>query len=396
MRRLSFLIYSEHQKTVDTVSDQLTGTGRIRVVSVVEDVRELLDAITGQALDGIYIDLDSRPALALDAVEETDRAGTLLFTGGSRNEPELLIRAMRLGARDFFLEHNLIGIGEHLKGKELESTQGIGAAPVVAVVGSKGGVGATTVTCELAISLAQRGLQVAVVDLSRRIGDVAMYFDLRPPNGVADIARRSGELDSEFLDAVASNHPSGVSVFAASNDIEDVAALTWSKLDRALKIMRVDYDCVILDVPWDFDEYSIRAAGVADEIIQVTTPEVLSLTHARIQRSALDRLGVAGDHIRIVMNRLSDRATLTVEQMGEHLGAPIVATLPENYEAASRCADEGITFGEVQGAEDVIKAVQQLRLAVADWFQLDLSEPDEEAETEATLVSRLRGWMGRS
>ena len=393
MRRLSFLIYSENPKTVDVVSEQLSATGRIRVVAVVADVRELLDTITGQALDGVYIDLDSRPALALDAVEETDRSGTLLFTGGSRNEAELLIRAMRLGARDFFLEHNLIGIAEHLKGKELESTQGIGAAPVIAVVGAKGGVGATTVVCELAIALAHKGMQVSVVDLSRRIGDVAMYFDLRPPNGVADIARRSGELDSDFLDAVAAAHSSGVSIFAASNDIEDVAALTWSKLDRALKLMRVDYDCVILDVPWDFDEYSIRAAGVADEILQITTPEVLSLTHARIQRSALDRLGVSGDHIRVVLNRLSDRATLTVEQMGEHLGAPIVASLPEDYEAASKCADEGLTFGEVEGGEPVVQAVHKLRSAVAEWFQLDLTEVEEEHDT--SLVKRLRGWMGR-
>ena len=70
-----------------------------------------------------------------------------------------------------------------------------------------------------------------------------------------------------------------------------------------------------------------------------------------------------------------------------------VASLPEDYEAASKCADEGLTFGEVEGGEPVVQAVHKLRSAVAEWFQLDLTEVEEEHDT--SLVKRLRGWMGR-
>lgn len=394
MRRFSFLIYSEHQKTVDSVSDQLTASGAARVVTVVDDVRELLDAITAQALDGIYIDLDSRPGLALDAVEETEIAGTILFTGGSENDPDLLVRAMRLGARDFFLEHNLIGIANTLKSGRLESAAGVGTAPVVAVIGAKGGVGATTVACELAASMEEVGLSTCIIDLSRRIGDVAMYFDTRPPNGVGDIAKRSGELDSEFIEAVAAVHSSGVSIIAAANEIEDVAALSWAKLDRALKLLRVDYDFVVLDVPWDFDEYSMRAIGMADEVLQVTSPDVLSLTHARIQRASMDRLGVPGEHVRTVVNRLSQGTTITVEQMSEHLEAPLVAMIPDDPATANRCADEGLTFTSVEGGAEVLKAIHELRSAVAEWFQLEV--PEDEVVDEDGLVARFRGWMRRS
>lgn len=394
MRRFSFLIYSEQQKTVDTVSDQLTASGAARVVTVVDDVRELLDAITAQALDGIYIDLDSRPGLALDAVEETERSGTILFTGGSHSDPELLVRAMRLGARDFFLEHNLIGIANTLKSGRLESAAGVGTAPVVAVIGAKGGVGATTIACELTVSMEEIGYSTCIVDLSRRIGDVAMYFDTRPPNGVGDIARRSGELDNEFIEAVASVHSSGVSIIAAANEIEDVAALSWAKLDRALKILRVDYDFIVLDVPWDFDEYSVRAIGMADEVLQVTSPDVLSLTHARIQRASMDRLGVPGEHVRTVVNRLAPTTTITLEQMSEHLEAPLAAAIPEDAATATRCADEGLTFSGVEGSEAVLKAIHGLRAAVAEWFQLEV--PEEQVVVDEGLVARMRGWMRRN
>jgi len=396
VRRLAILIYSENAKTVDTVADQLGSTGRVRVAAVVSDVRDLLDTITDNVLDAIYVDLDSRPTLALDAIEEAKLAGTLLLTGAEQSDSELLVRAMRLGARDFFLHHDLGTIAASLRSSDLEAGVGVGSAPVLAVVGAKGGVGATTVACELAISFARASQRTAIVDLSRRIGDVAIYCDMQPPHGIADVARRTGELDADFLEAVAATHASGVSIISAANDIEDVASLSWAKLDRMLKVLRVQFDVVVLDLPWDFDEYSIRAVHMADTIIQVTSPDVLSLTHARIQRSAMSRLEMSSDVVRTVVNRLGERTTLGVEQMAEHLEAPIVACIPDAPEAAGRCLDEGLTFRDTPGGEPVVKGISELRNAVADWFQIEITEKQKPAEDHhANLMTRLRGWIGR-
>lgn len=393
MRRLSFLIYSENPKVRDSVVDQLGVTGRVRIAATVDDARDLEEALARHALDGIYLDLDSQPTLALDAVERINARGILLFTGGTSNDPDLLLRSMRIGARDFFLQHQLSKIDEALNGVDLELTAGVGTAPVIAVVGAKGGVGATTIACELAISLSEVGLRVCVIDLSRRIGDVAMYFDMSPNNSVADIARREGELDAVFLDAVSATHDSGVSLLAASNDLDEVAALTWAKLDRALKILRVEYDCLVLDAPWDFDEHSMRVIDMADHILQVTTCDVPSLTHARIQRRAMERLGATHEHVHTVVNRHDASTTLGLAEIGEHLQAEVAATIADRPDATRRCMDEGRVLRDVAEGREILASIRTLRGKVAEWCRFEL--PEARSDGDSGLVARLRGLIGR-
>jgi Flp pilus assembly CpaE family ATPase len=92
---------------------------------------------------------------------------------------------MRLGAREYFPpelgnEHAFRAAVERLiLEHQPANAADVPKAPVIAVMGAKGGVGATFLSCQLAAALQRIGGRAAIVDLNLRVGDGALP-DLHP------------------------------------------------------------------------------------------------------------------------------------------------------------------------------------------------------------------------
>jgi pilus assembly protein CpaE len=268
------------------------------------------------------------------------------------------------------------------------------AAPTIAVVGAKGGVGATTVACELGVALEEAGLRTIVCDLSRRLGDVALYFDLSPRYDITDIVRRDGELDAVFVDAVVASHESQVSILAAPSKPEDVTLLRSAKLDRVLKLLQSEFDCIVLDVPWDFDEFSLRALDMSNEIMIVTNPDVTSLTHARSRRELVERFGALPERIHMILNRASPHATLDERQIVEFLERDLDGIIPDLPDVARKCTDEGLILRDVEDCRPMRSAIHELRDRVCEWCDFELPEA-REISRRRKLINGLRKLVRR-
>jgi pilus assembly protein CpaE len=221
-----------------------------------------------------------------------------------------------------------------------------------------------------------------------------MYFDLNPNYNIADMARREAGMDSVFVDSVVAEHSSHVSILAAPTQLDDFNLINAAKLDHVLKLLRNEFDCIILDAPWDFDEFSLRAIDMSNETLIVSTPDVMSVTHARVQRESMQRLGASPDRIHTLLNRVSKSQTLTRKQMEEYLGGSITAEIPDAPVATRESADEGQILREVQGSQDILQAIAGLRAHVCDWCKLETQE-GRSAKADAGFVAKFRGLIRR-
>src|SRR5207244_5781772 len=77
---------------------------------------------------------------------------------------------------------------------------GVALAPMVCVLGPKGGTGKTLIACNLAVALAGMGKKVALVDLDLQFGDVGLALGLSPEKTIYDLAKPGGSPDIEKLD----------------------------------------------------------------------------------------------------------------------------------------------------------------------------------------------------
>jgi pilus assembly protein CpaE len=394
MTRLSFVVYSRSPETRTRVVEQLLATDLVTVSATLADLQGLHDTLRSHRADGIYLDLDEDPHDTLSSVASLPEPRPTLLLGARAGDAPLLLQAMRLGAKDFYLGHKLVGVENALETVAPVRSLSDRPAPTLAVVGAKGGVGATTIACELGVALQEAGLRTIVVDLSRRLGDVALYFDLNPRYDITDIVRHDGELDAVFIDAVLSSHESQVSVLASPSKLEDVTLLGTSKLDRVLKLLQSEFDCIILDSPWDFDEFSLRALDMSNEILLVTTPDVTSLTHARTRRQMVERFGALPERVHLVLNRASADASIDKKQVVDFLERELDSVIPDAREAARKCTDEGVILRDVPEGRAMRQSILALRDQVCEWCQFELPE-DEGVASRTKLMSRLRHLVRR-
>jgi len=391
MARLSFFIYSEDEDVRARVQDRLEATGEVELTSGISESSELAEALRTSVVDAVYVDLGKEPERLLEILERLPEPRPALFLGGPQENPQLLLRAMRLGAKEFFVDHridrDLTPILRQIEQQNRPRAETPARGGMLCVAGAKGGVGTTLVTCELAGALQDLGGSVAVVDLNLRFGDVAMYFDLRPPYSIADIVRKGEALDPTFLRSVMATHISGVRVLSAPSEIEDAEIVGGSHIERTLKLVRMEFDWVIVDLPNVWDPVALRAIDLSDQILIVTTLDVPSLTHTRLSLDLLQRFGCPEDRIRVAINRHTRSATFGPRELRELLGRDPDILIPDDTASALECVNEGKLMREVEKGGKVERSIRKLAAMTHEWIT---GEELKSKDDRASLVKRLK------
>jgi pilus assembly protein CpaE len=364
--QLSFAIYAERDEVRRNLHDRVGETGEAEVVASLKEPGELLESLP-----------TPRPVL--------------LFAG-SAEDTQLILRAMRLGAREFFtgeLPEGALKAVIHRLRIETTPTASIQRnAPVIAVMGAKGGVGATVLACQLAAALQKSGSRTAVMDLNLPLGDVALYLDVHPQYMFVDVAAETDLFDATYLHTVLQRHPSGLQVLASPERAEDAEIVNAHHMERALAFLRADFDWVVCDVSRKWDELTLRALDLADLIYLVTVKDVPTLSHARQCLGLLERLGIARDKVKLVANRDSRSDAINEKDYAGFLGRGPDIRIPNDYEAISSVLNHGTTVTERASARVLRDAFAQLLAQTHQWCGI---EPREE-ETKETSGFRLPFW----
>jgi len=391
--RLVFVVASEKGDIAELLA-QSEGADLREAVGEIELLAEALQRIRPDAL---LVDLGADPAQVLPYVERLRAPRPLLVFYGP-DDSTLIRRAMQLGAREYLTDGGdakgeLVAAVERLVRERKRGDAGTEVAPMVAVMGAKGGVGATFVACQLAAGLAYRGSRVAVADMNLRLGDVALYFDLRPQYTMASLAAAQGRLDAAFLDTVLARHPSsGVHVLGAPDRPEEADAIPVAQTDKALALLREAYDWVVVDIAPDFDDRSVHVLDRASHILIVTTCDVPALNHTRLQLGLLKRLGHAPHKIRVAVNRMDAKAPVQARQIEEFLHRKCDMQIPNDYPTASICVNEGRPLWEAAPKSPLCAAFARVADATHEWCGVPLPEPgrNEKRRGLRHLLSRRR------
>jgi pilus assembly protein CpaE len=374
MGQLSLVILSAR----DEFRDSLVKTGHLDLKECLSDPTALHDAVRRSRPDALFVDLGDNPNAALDQLEKLAAPRPLLMVAGPQEDSGLILRAMRLGAREFFppepSEADLnAAVQRLLLDFQPQPSQPRRIAPVIAVMGAKGGVGATFVACQLAAELEQLRGSVVVVDLNLRIGDVALYFDLRPRYTLANLTSDHEELDPAYLHTILEPHSSGVHVLAAPARAEEAELVEVHQLERAVDLLCTEFDWVIVDVSRSWDEATVHLLDRADQIFLVTLMDVPTFNHARQHLDLLHRLGHQSDKIRLIANRHSKSAPVSDADFSEFLDRRPDVCIPNDYPATVKCVNEGKPLWQA-GARSALRAgYTNLAEMAHDWCDVELA-----------------------
>src|SRR6266849_11030509 len=173
--------------------------------------------------DVVLLDIPSSdPTSAVRAIEVLRRElpHTALFAIGSMTQPQVIVAAMRSGAREF-LERpintaSLLEAFVRLTTTQRSAQRDRARGKIFAVLNAKGGSGATTIAVNLALALQSANGQTALVDLAP-LGHAALHLNLKPVFTVADAMRNLHRMDASLLESFMTRHTGGLQLLDGTN-----------------------------------------------------------------------------------------------------------------------------------------------------------------------------------
>jgi pilus assembly protein CpaE len=236
---------------------------------------------------------------------------------------------------------------------------GAALSPMICILGPKGGAGKTLVAANLAVSLANAGNKVAVVDLDLQFGDVGLALGLHPDKTIYDLAKSGGSLDSDKLDGYLSNHDSGARVLMAPTRPDHAGAITTEFLRDVYAVLRLSHDYVIVDTPPGFTPEVIAATDSSSHICMVGVLDALSLKNTKLGLETLDLMGYDEDRITIVLNRADSRVGITTDDVRTVMGRKPDVLVPSDRDIP-RAVNEGVPIVLLKNRSDAAKAFRSL------------------------------------
>jgi pilus assembly protein CpaE len=256
-----------------------------------------------------------------------------------RLDPALMLEAMRSGVNECLadpvtredIEAALTRIG----GNRPPSKNG----DVFAVVGAKGGVGATTVAVNVATMLNKlRPASALLLDLHITYGDAGVFLGAEPRFSIVDALENMHRMDATFLRSLVTQTKSGVHLLASS-DRQVSMPIDIAQIRALIDLAALQYPYVVLDVPRS-DAAMLAALEPVNTIVVVANQELATVRGAgRMAHAMQQRYGK--DRVSVVITRYDEGAEIGQRDVERVVGAPVSYVFPNNYAIAVASLNKG-------------------------------------------------------
>lgn len=200
---------------------------------------------------------------------------------------------------------------------------------VTAVVGAKGGVGASTVALMTAAQLAQHA-RTCLVDLDVRGGDIAAMTGLSVRRSITDLVDIAVEASAREISEVMYPLPGGIALLPAPDHGEMGEAMTEVATRQIISMLRYQFDHVVLDCGSRLDDVLAMALDSADRVLVVTTPDTPAVRSVRRLTEALNRLDIArGRPMSLVVNRSGRKREIQPKTAARMAAIPLAIAVPD-------------------------------------------------------------------
>ena len=344
MPDLSLLIASSDEHFREMVRDQMLNVPDAKIAGEYQEVAANLYIRVLQDLErhpsaGLIVDLSLDPEGAVKAIEKVKQAIPNLFVIASNfhADAETVIACMRAGANEFLLQpikrtefRDALGRLERAPRQTGGGESKLGR--IFTFIGTKGGVGATTLAVNFAAVQAQRKHSTVLLDLDWTAGDCAMQLGASPQYTLMEVAENLGRMDQALFEGVATRDPLGFLLVGPPDGLEHQGHFTEHNLREFATFLVEKYDCIVIDGGRAIsNEAVLAAAQVSQTVFLVVDQEFPSIRNAQRYVTFLMRMGFNQDQIKVLVNRYTKKPTAhqaRLEQIQQALNQPIFYGIP--------------------------------------------------------------------
>jgi pilus assembly protein CpaE len=338
-----------------------------------------------------------------------------IFLMSNNSDSDVVLKALRLGAKEFFSlpikqEEFTQALTKLKERKEKTKSQKLTkTGQIVEVIGSKGGVGVTTVAVNVAVGLAETksAQSVALIDSNVALGEIPLFLEVKPQYHLGEIVKNATRLDSTFLMNILSKHSSGVYVLPSPAYLNGYPKMTPEVMEHLVRLMQRMFDFVVIDTGQSLDDVSLRVLEMSDTVFLVSNLSLPCLSNTRGLLKTFQNLGYpARERVKIVVNRYLKNADVSLNDASTGIDKEIFWTIPNDYPTALSAINQGKPLSQVASKSPITQSLRQLAATLSAEEQaetVDMRRPIRDRErrsgkdrrsryVEKKYVEEKKGW----
>ncbi|RZN10142.1 CtpF protein [Bradyrhizobium genosp. SA-3] len=340
----------------------------------------------------IVLESDGRSDLlgGLDQLATVCDAGTRVVVIGRINDVMLYRELVRRGVSDYVLAP--VGAIDVVRSicNLFSAPEAKAVGRIIAVVGAKGGVGASTISHNVAWAIARDlAMDAVVADLDLAFGTAGLDYNQDPPQGIADAVFSPDRVDTAFIDRLLSKCTDHLSLLAAPATLDQVYDFGSDAFDAVFDTLRSTMPCIVLDIPHQWSGWTKRALIGADDILIVAAPDLANL---RNTKNLFDLLKASRPNDRPPLYCLNQvgvpkRPEIAATEFAKAIESQPVASIPFEPQIFGSAANNGQMIAEISANHKSI----EMFLQIAQRLTGRSETKKQKSSLFSPLIEKLRG-----
>src|SRR5262245_12294987 len=402
MLMLRIAIVDPSEYTRDPLRSLLLGIDFVWLESECSRYEFFSDVIGQSVPDLVIVVLDSDRTRALNMISQLAGTHPKLPILTISSDHQALLQSLQRGAKYFLTQP--VALEEMMSTlRRAQTENGLGGIPgapaatgahqchVVAVMGSRGGVGCTSLAVNLACSLASEpGNSVVLMDLDMALGDADIALDMMPDHTLADLAMNIERLDMNFLKRSMVRHQStGLNVLAHPLQISDIGVIHEDHLARVINLLKISHTHLVLDLSKSLVPTDVAGLRLADQVLLLAQLELGSLRNVVRILMTLGQDEGLSEKVLVVMNRVGSdhiEGDISLKKAEETIGKPIFWQIPNDSKAMIGSRIAGVPLIEHAPRSRAQQAISGLAQSLCG-----KEAPTETPKAASSIFKRLVG-----
>jgi pilus assembly protein CpaE len=287
------------------------------------------------------IDCDTDAEAALETMERLQQLlpqRVRLVGMSTTMDASFLLRAMRSGCNEF-LRKPIAGDELASALRRFQSTTVVEApgatqmGKAVAFMGTKGGVGTTTLAVHTAMHLVRtHKKKVLLIDQRQQLGHVALYLGIKQTKyHFSELLRNVDRLDSALLEGLVTRHSVGLDVIASPEMCSPRVEQRAEDAIAVINFLRQRYDYVLVDMDPECTAWLSATVSCCDEVAMVCTPDVAALRDLARHIEYLSLTDGFAQKLRVLVNRAGSEPAVSRDDIERAIRFPVAVEVPNNY-----------------------------------------------------------------
>lgn len=366
--KIRVLVVDDIAETRENIKKLLFFEDDIEVIGAAANGREGIDLAAKHSPDIVLMDINmpGMDGIAASEAISGHMPNVQVVMMSVQGEADYLRRSMLAGAREFLIKpfsgdelvtsihrvHQLAATRRYAMPPPptVEAAAPVPSQPpkggkIIAVFGTKGGVGSSTLAVNLAVALREETKQkIVLVDANFEFGDIAVLLNLPSSRTISEMSGDKTEIDEDLLDGTLASHSSGIKVLLAPPRPEMAELVKIEQLKRIFELLTKSFDYIVVDLWKSFQDTTVYFLDVAHLIVLLSTTDIPAVKNAKLFFELTEALNYPPEKTLFALNKEDGRGGISPKDIEASIKHPVSLVLPKDDRTTTLAVNRGVPF----------------------------------------------------